>query len=225
MNMSSNKIMTPNSTTIKEGNLFLRVDEQDKVLEAFKKIKREADLRDKFFIESGTSISFGVLAAQSFVYWKSCFKGFNLYKYGKHRISTVFFASAVTVNATLVHGFVVTYKLTEHFRRENPLYYGLNSLKGHIISSVICFPVVTGLMFAIAQRAGIIPIPDNFYHRDVRGTAFKYVLTKLKPYSKGMIMTTLAGCSLMFVEGMLEFRDSQNLLAKINRKTVSLREY
>lgn len=212
------------STTIKEGNLFLRVDEQDKVIQSLDRVKLEAKLSERFFYEYGDHVAAGAFSIQTLVYWRAAFRGFNLFKYSKHRLSTLFLCSASAVNAAVLHRTMLTDRLTDYFRPENPFYYGCRSLLCQVVGSAMILTVTTGIPFCVAQRSGVIPVPDRFYAKGNRQVAIKYAITKLKPYSKGMLLTTLAGCAFMFFVGMAEYHDTQILLAKINRKTTSYRE-
>lgn len=208
----------------KEGNLYLRADEQDKVIQSLRVVQSKAKPSEIPFLSYTDYISVSPTLMQSYFYWRASFRGFNLFKYAKHRLTTLLVVATCTANATLLHQYMTTAKLYEYFRSEEPMHYGIRSMSAHLIGSATVFAVTTGVSYCIAQRAGFIPLPDHYLAKGVPTLVAKYVMTKLKPFSKGMLFSTLAGCSFMFLVGIAEFRETQNLLALINRKTTSLRE-
>lgn len=203
---------------------YLSIQEQQDVLNRLKVVQDSSPLREKLFLENGEYVSAATLLGSSLVFWRSGFRAFSLFKYSKGRVTTLLLATSSCLYGALTHSMFVKDKLASFNRKEDILYYGIRAITVHQHGLLTTFVASTCGTFMIAYKYGIIPIPEPMYKAGNRQVAFNYFKTKLQPYAKTMLWTCLASSTIMFLVGMLEYKESKRMLSKLNRKTLNLRE-
>lgn len=203
---------------------YISVNQQQEIISALSASTKDAPWREVLFFKHGPKISCGCLVASGFVFWQSGFRGYGLSKYGRGRIATFLLSLMISANQGFFHKVFVQGSLKEYYRPESMWTYGTKSAFWHQISLLISCSSVLGLTFFFAQRNGILPVPEGIHRKGVRSVALKTLVGRVRPYYKRMAMTSIATTAIMFVVGVYEYRQSCELLAKQNRKTLSLKE-
>lgn len=204
---------------------YLSINEQQKVISQLSGAAHRAPLREKIFYSHGDKLTTATMLATSLVFWRSGFRAFNLNKFNRGRVGTLFVATALSsVNGGFLHSWKVLNSLTDLYRSESMWTYGVRSVLVHQIAMFICFMSSCGYTFFTALRVGIIPVPIEVHKKGNRAIGIRHFVSALKPYGKTMAMTAALSSSIMFLIGLSEFKQSRALLAKINRKTLYFRE-
>lgn len=203
----------------------LSIQEQKQVINNIQKLIFSAPLHERIFLSHGDAMAGAVLFTTSLHFWRVGFRAFNLYKYGKGRIIVTFTSLAQGTIAGVIHSVRNTSNLLQLCRPEGRWHYGFQSFVTHQICIVTSLAVGLGHPFLHAHLNGMIPIRfDTMHKASTRKEAFKYVYTKLRPHTKGILATYLVSSAAMFAIGVLEYDQTCNFLAKLNRKTISFKE-
>lgn len=203
---------------------YLTVREQEQISGELANIANYVSVREKLFFKYGCVLSWAALQASTLVFWRSAFRGFNLYKFNRSRLSTLAYSCTVPFQGAYIHSAACQYKLQDYFRPENQWFFAYRAMLAHQLGLLACLSITTCVTFFAAQDKGIIPIPNQYLKKGYRLDTLKYVLTQLRPYAKTTTLTWLASSAVMFAVGLGEYKQSTALLAKLNRKTLSLKE-
>lgn len=210
---------------VAEERTYLSSSEQQEVIRRLWLANNVVPLKENIFFNHGDKISYLTLIASSFIFWRTGFRAYNLYKYGRGRTATLAVSLFLPANGALAHTAYCTNSLVDYYRSENIWTYGFRSALVHQIGLLMSLSSSLTVTFLFAQRSGILPIPAGKHRGGVRQVAFKLFMGKLKPYSKTIAMTFVTTTALMFAVGLCEYKQSCDLLAKQNRKTLSWKEY
>lgn len=202
---------------------YLTYDEQSRIIHRLIDLTKTAPLKEKIFFAYAPQISAIPTFLIFFQSWRAGFRGYNLSKYGKARVVTIVSGLAFPANGYLAHSLAHD-KLTQPFRRESAWYYGWKHAINHQFGLFSCTMGPLMLTFLFASRLGLLPIPDGMHKPGIRQIAAKVFYFKVKPYVRSIAMTAVASTAIMFFVGMGAYIQSCNLLAKVGRKTISLRE-
>lgn len=203
---------------------YLSIKEQNDVRSELERIITRVPTKEKVFYEHGDKLSCGVLLTSNFVFWRSSFRGFNLARYGKFRLISLIVSCLMSVNGAFIHSCMVRPTLTEYYRKESMLYYGYKSLLAHQGGLLIGFLNATGMTFFFAQYFGILPVPLSLHRDGGYKIAARYYVKGLRPYRGNIAVAALGSSLVMFTVGLLEYKQSKALLARIDRKTFSHKE-
>lgn len=203
---------------------YLSVEEQAKIASQVRYIVFTAPYHETMFIDKGALFAAGAIFASGIVFWRSSFRGFNLARYGRRRLVTAIMPLFCAVNGAVFHNALVKTNLYDRFRRESYMSFGLRSLIAHQPGLMFTFFCVTTFTFMNAHDMGVIATPMRLFKKGFREEALKIYLSKLRPYAKHFAITWIASSAFMFTIGLLEYQQSRKILAKINRKTLGLKE-
>lgn len=202
---------------------YLSVEDQALIANRIKNIMLDPS-QPKMFIDNGAGFAVGALFASGIVFWRSAFRGYNLAKYGRRRIVTAMMPLLSSFQGGLFHYFFVKHELINMFRDESYWAYGLRSAFAHQLGLAVSFVTVTGFTFWHAHEIGILPTQKRIIVKGARREAFNIYLSKLKPYRNSLALTWAFSTAFMFTIGLLEYKQSRSILARLERKTLGLRE-
>lgn len=204
--------------------VYSSVVDQVKIKRKLRELEAKANLDEVLFLTQGDKIAFLTSLVAGRTFWRAGFRGFNLHKFGRYRITTTLFVLIFSTHSYISHKVLVTEKLWDEFRPESSLNYALKSLAAHQIGLISVSFGTIGSIFALAQRFGVIPVPHNMFDKEVRPSVFRYIRNSLRPYAKPALFVWLASSAFMTAVGIREYQESCDLLSKIGRKTIALKE-
>lgn len=203
---------------------YLSIEEQADIANKFRYITFTAPYHETMFIDKGAMFASGAIFASGIVFWRSSFRGFNLARYGRRRLVTAIVPLFCSVNGAAFHNIIVKSNLHDMFRTESYLSFGLRSMIAHQPGLLFAYFCVTTFNFMNAHDMGIIATPMRIFKKGFFQESIKIYVSKLRPYTKHFVITWAASSAFMFAIGLLEYQQSRKILAKINRKTLGLRE-
>lgn len=206
-----------------ESDQYLPLHEQRAVISRLEDISKEAPLREKIFFAYAAEIG---TIANSLIYllsWRAGFMGYGLFKYGRARIISFTSGFIFPANSYAMNHYA-NRELTNPYRSESALHYtwkqGLCNQYG--ILGCLSGPLI--LTFLFASKMNLLPIPDGMHKPGVREVAAKIFYQRIRRYTKGLALSAAFSTGLMFYVGYASFIQSCNLLAKMGRKTIILKE-
>lgn len=202
----------------------MNIEEQANVASKVKYVTLTAPYQETMFIDKGAFFGAGALLLSGYVFWRGSFRGFNLARYGRRRLVTAAVPIFCSVQGALFHSMLVKTKLDDMFREENHLSFGLRSAIAHQPGLLFSFICITGFTFMNAHEIGVIATPKKLFKKGYRAEAINIYLSRLKPYTKHIVISWVASSAFMFIIGLLEYKQSRTILARFNRKTLGLRE-
>lgn len=200
---------------------LLSKDEQQRIVINLRQAVELAPRKDKLFYQYSDFMSFACVTAVSWVTWSSFFKAFHLYKYGRGRAFSFTWASIYPVQGAVLHTMYVKNGYSEPFRSENIWVHATKSALCHQVGLLFITATNLCMTFWISTAFKLLPVPDGMHKRENIGPTFRYVVDRMKPHrgqiGKWWAITT----ALMFAAGAMGFKQSNDFLAKQDRKTIS----
>lgn len=204
-----------------ESTQHSNINEQEKVLSRLNAIAVQAPLREKLFFNYGEIISYLISMPVGFVAWRAGFRGYNLHRYGKGRISSLAFTAVLGLNSALFHEHMCKSACKQPYRSENILDYGYKAALAHQFSASIMTGTGLGITFLFGLAQGTLPLPASIHERGIRKLALGTFFGRIKPYRMGIATTWAATTLMMAAIGMAEYYQSNYLLKKyMNRNSI-----
>jgi hypothetical protein len=203
---------------------ILNVDQQQQLSVQLNRLAEDEPFLRRLLYPNTAYLCMLSLCPLSFFTWRAGFKGYGLSKYGRGRILTVILAIIYPSYGALATEMWASSKLTEPFRKENPWYHGA---KFALCSQAGIFSTVVGnigVSFLIANRSGLLPIPDGMHKPGVRQVATQILLGRIKPFSKSIVLSAAFSTAFMFAVGVGGYMQTCSILAKMNKKSLIYRE-
>lgn len=209
----------------KTTNLPLSIREQELVKNELRVVIESSDWTDTIFLTSGGPFAAAFATTVcSFVAWKHTFRAFGLVKYNHGRIMTLLPSFVSGISAGSLHTVFVQGGLFDNFRSENYLNYATRSFLIHQLSAGLGFVLSTGGTFVAASTIYLVSIHPQFYKMRHLKPALSMVSNKInisyRPFFKTLGFTSIS----MFMVGLAEYHQTRKALAKLNRKSLYLKE-
>lgn len=203
---------------------YLSIREQEHVRSKFAEAKTFCRPSEIIFLDNGEKFAALSTFTAGLVFWRAGFRACNLHKFGRFRITSFLFNVIFCLHGGCAHAYIVDNELNDLYRSESVLKYGIRSLLANQLGLISISVGTMGATFTLAQRFGLIPIPHNFYQKDVRPVVYEFIKNSLKPYYRSMSIAWLASSVVMFAVGARQYQESRNILSTINRRTLSQKE-
>lgn len=207
-----------------ETKTYLSISDQERVIRDLYGLRQQLPMREQFWVSNGDKAAGLAVMASGLVFWRAGFRGFGLSKFNRARFSTCLFTIVNSFHGTMIHAIFVRSSLQDYYRKENALHYGIKSLISHQAGLLLTFIAAAGSTFGMAQYSGMIPVPKRFLSRNNRLKVLKYCITQFGPFRNTIAMTVMVSSLFATLVGVLEFRQSQKLLARLDRKSLVYRE-
>lgn len=203
---------------------FLRSEEQDDIKCKIARLINQAPKHEVLFLRFGTKVCFIASLLSSIVLWRSSYRAYGLAKYNVFPKSGIFFSLVGAFQGACIHDVYIAGKNSENFSDESPIHYGLKSMLVHQFSglSIFFYAVTPSIIGAIDYNT--IILPPKFLSKVNRAQSLRILGQRLKPYSKRILGAHLICSGFMFYVGFRERYERNQILAKMGRKTLSLRE-
>lgn len=200
---------------------YLGIQDQESIRWKFAEAEKLSKKSEVFVLNNGEKIATLSCLTAGLVFWRAGFKAFNLNKFGRFRVTTLLFNAIFCLHGGCAHIMLVNDKLYDNFRSESTWNFAARSLIANQFGLFCSSFGTVGATFALAQRFGLVPIPHNMFHAEVRPVLREFLVNSLRPHLKSVSRAWIISSLFMMAIGARQYQESCHVLSKINRKTLS----
>jgi len=204
---------------------YLNVDQQRDLITKFWNYVEYAPLSEVSYLRHRPFYAFIPGAISALLAWRAGYIGFGLRRYAKARVLTLSI-SMMFGSTSILYSEVAHLSLQHPFTKETPWHHGFKQAMYHQFAQ---FTAVSGsfmLNYFIAQRSGIIIIPQKtLLFGKIPVDSLKDLYTRVRPYRYPLFASWAAGTISLFALGVAGYYQSREVLRKrFGRQTFSLVE-
>lgn len=201
---------------------YLNIRQQKDVIDKLVLTDYILPWRESVYLRKGSYISALSLLASTVVFWRSSYRGFNLFRYGRARSSSFALCCLSGVQGCFLYQGMVQHKLYEFYANEDPWFYAKRAAIAHNCGLSLAFSSSTALTFVYASRSALVPIMHTEFPEGTKCKTLRYIARRLKPYYKSIATVWISTTLLMTFVGYMALEQRQAVLLRAaNRKTIS----
>lgn len=200
---------------------YIPLYQQQQLIGQLHRLEDSLPIKDRVIYSFGWAIAGCVQLIPSILLWRYSFRAFNLERYGRHRFTTLVVGAYPGILAAMTQQLACAHKLVEPFRSEEMWTYTLRSFLTAQACTVYTSACCILFPFMVAQRIGMIRVDRFYWTKENRKHTFEFIREKVLPYKRRFIRNHIITSCAFALLGAGQFWQSQQMLARLGRKTLS----
>lgn len=205
-------------------SIFRNTSDQAGILNKLNNYADNLPASEVLFYKYGWIWNAVTACAFSTVCWRIAFRSFCLSKFGKGRVASMLTIQFGTLNSTAIAEVICSRSLKSTYREEDHEFYMMRNGFAHLVGNITGSIIILGSTFNIAQRYGLIPVPEEFLVAKNRKVAYDFARNALRPFRKTYAIAFLASIAMGALIGYKEYDESLDLLNKLGHSYISFRD-
>lgn len=201
---------------------YLSVREQQDIINKLASTNYKVPWRDAVYMQRGRFISAAALLASTLVFWRSAFRGYNLFRYGRARSSSLALSCFSSLQGVFFYEALIQARLEELYAEEDPWVFARRAAFAHNCGLATAFISSNAMTYVYASRSALVPIMKHAYPEGTKCKTLRYIAQQLRPYYRSIATVWVGTTLIMSYVGYMALKQRQDILYLLyNRKSIS----